>query len=286
MAYIDLHTHSTASDGTLTPSEVVKTAADAGLSVIALTDHDTVAGVVEAIEAAKAISADGQTAIRVIPGIELSCHSSGKEVHMLGFFLDYKDEEFLKTLEDLRDNRGNRNQKMLDAFVRDGFPITWEKLKHGNPDTVITRAHFARVLVEEGICKTKNEAFDKYLGDGKKYYIPRSKIRPVDAIEYIHKAGGVAVLAHPYEYKLSKLQLITMIEELKDAGLDGIECFHSNNYVGQSLQLKEYAHKYDLSITGGSDFHGENKPDISLGTGRGGLKVHESLVEALEARKK
>ncbi len=280
MSFIDLHTHSTASDGTLTPTEVVETAAQAGLSAIALTDHDTIAGVEEAMTAAD------RCGIRVIPGIEISCHSMGKEVHMLGFFLDYTDETFLKTLEDLRENRGGRNQKMLDAFVRDGFPITWEKLKHGNPDSVITRAHFARVLVDEGICKTKNEAFDKYLGDGKKYYIPRSKIRPEDAITYIHQAGGVAVLAHPYEYKLSKAQLVTMIEELKNAGLDGIECYHSNNYVGQSLVLKELAHRYDLAITGGSDFHGSNKPDISLGIGRGGLKVHESLIEPLELRKK
>lgn len=277
MSFIDLHVHSTASDGTLTPSQVVHEAKNMQLSAIALTDHDTVAGVEEALIAGE------KAKIRVIPGIELSCHALGKEIHMLGFFLNYKDELFLNRLEDLRKNRSGRNERMLDAFQRDGFPITMEKLQHGNPDTVITRAHFARVLVEEGIVASKNAAFDKYLGEGKKYYIPRSEIKPEDAIRYIKEAGGTAVLAHPYEYNLSNAQLLSLIRQLADIGLSGIECYHSNNYPQQSAYLRELTHKFHLAATGGSDFHGSNKPDIQIGIGRGGLKIHDSLLKELES---
>ena len=280
MSFIDLHLHSTASDGTCTPSEVVALAHEAGLSAMALTDHDTVAGMEEAMEKAAELS------MELIPGIEFSCHMLGKEIHMLGFFVDYKDPDFLAQLELLRDNRSNRNLRILEAFQRDGFPITMEKLLHGNPDTVITRAHFARVLFEEGIIKTPSEAFEKYLNPGKKYYIPREHISPIDAIGYIHKANGVAVLAHPYEYKFSNIQLVQLIEELTAHGLDGIEVYHSNNYMQQSARLRELTHQYGLAATGGSDFHGANKPDIKVGVGRGGLKVHESLLTELKAKRK
>lgn len=276
MSFIDLHVHSTASDGTLTPSEVIKEAAQIDLSAIALTDHDTVDGIEEALHAAKHYN------LKLIPGIELTCHAMGKEIHMLGFFLNHKDPQLLEQLELLRINRSNRNERMLAAFQKDGFPITMEKLQHGNPDTVITRAHFARVLVEEGIVSSKDAAFQKYLGDGKKYYIPRSEIKPADAIRYIIEAGGVPVLAHPYEYHLANSQLFTLIKELTEIGLKGIEVYHSNNYQQQSSYLRNLTHEFGLAATGGSDFHGLNKPDIKLGTGRGGLKVHESLLEELE----
>ncbi|MEE1312842.1 MAG: PHP domain-containing protein [Lachnospiraceae bacterium] len=275
MNFIDLHVHSTASDGTLTPYEVVKTAKEQNLYALALTDHDTVAGIPEALSAAQKFD------ITVIPGIEITCHALGKEIHMLGFFLNYKDPLLLQRLESLRQNRASRNEQMLAAFQRDGFPITMEKLKHGNPDTVITRAHFARVLVEEGIVPSKDAAFQKYLGDGKKYYIPRSRIKPEDAIRYIRDAGGIAVLAHPYEYHLSNTQLVSLMKDLKKIGLQGIEVYHSNNYQQQSNYLRSLTHELDLAATGGSDFHGLNKPDIQLGTGRGGLKVHKSLLDEL-----
>ena len=278
MAFIDLHIHSTASDGTYTPTEIVNLAKESGLSAIALTDHDTVEGIEEAMQAAS------QAGIRLITGIELSCQALAREVHMLGYFYDYKDRTFLERLEVLRLERADRNQKMLDRFVADGFPITWEKLKHDNPDTVVNRAHFARVLVEEGYVPSTKAAFDKYLGDGKKYYIPRVLIDAKEAIRYIHEAGGLAVLAHPCDYKFSKKQLRELIGDLKEAGLDGIEVYHSGNYEAQSLKLKELAHEFDLVYTGGSDFHGENKPDIKIGIGRGGLRVHESLLDKLEQR--
>lgn len=279
MSFIDLHVHSTASDGTLTPADVVKAAKDQELCAIALTDHDTVAGISEALQAAK------EYQITLIPGIEITCHAMGKEIHMLGFYLDYKDSLLLDRLESLRKNRASRNERMLAAFQKDGFPITMEKLQHGNPDTVITRAHFARVLVEEGIVSSKDAAFQKYLGEGKKYYIPRSEIKPADAIRYIVDAGGIPVLAHPYEYRLSNAQLVSLIKELKELGLKGIEVYHSNNYQQQSSYLRELTHQFQLVATGGSDFHGTNKPDIQLGIGRGALRIHESLLTKLQSEK-
>lgn len=279
MSFIDLHVHSTASDGTLTPADVVKAAKDQELCAIALTDHDTVAGIPEALQAAK------EYQITLIPGIEVTCHAMGKEIHMLGFYLDYKDSLLLDRLESLRKNRASRNERMLEAFQKDGFPITMEKLQHGNPDTVITRAHFARVLVEEGIVSSKDAAFQKYLGEGKKYYIPRSEIKPADAIRYIVDAGGIPVLAHPYEYHLSNAQLVSLIKELKELGLKGIEVYHSNNYQQQSSYLRELTHQFQLVATGGSDFHGANKPDIQLGIGRGALRIHESLLTKLQSEK-
>ena len=276
MSFIDLHVHSNASDGTLTPSEVVTAAKEAGLLAMALTDHDTVAGVKEA-----KIKAD-ELGIELIPGVEISCHAFGKEIHILGFFLNEEDPDFLEYLANLREIRDSRNLKMLELFQKDGFPITMEKLEHGNPNTVITRAHFARVLIEEGIVPSKDAAFKKYLSDGKKYYVQRSEIKPKDAIAHIKQAGGVAVLAHPFEYHFSKQQLIDLIEELVSYGLSGIEVYHSNNYVEQSSFLRELTHRYHLAATGGSDFHGSNKPDIKIGVGRGGLRVHESLLEELK----
>lgn len=281
MSFIDLHTHSTASDGTFSPSEVVKKAKEQGLSAIALTDHDTVAGVKEAVNCGKEIE------MSVIPGIELSCHALGKEIHIVGLFVDYEDPDFLAKLEALRDNRTQRNMRMLEAFQRDGFPITLEKLQRNDPNSVITRAHFARVLKEEGIVPSMDVAFKKYLGDGKKYYIPRLKIEATDGIRCIKEAGGIAILAHPYEYQLSKEQLLHLVEILINAGIDGIECYHSNNYLQQSTYLRELTKKYHLLATGGSDFHGTNKLDVQLGIGRGGLRIHESLLnEIQEFRKK
>lgn len=161
MNYIDLHVHSSASDGSMTPEEVVALAKNAGLRYFALTDHDTVDGVERAIQYAKKLKD-----IDVIPGIELSCYYQNREIHIVGLFVDHKNQIFLEELQKLKQAREDRNEKMIQNFVDAGIPLTLEELKHGNPDSVITRAHFARVLVEKGICKNKTEVFDKYLGVG------------------------------------------------------------------------------------------------------------------------
>ncbi len=300
MDFIDLHTHSSASDGTLTPTELVERAASLSclkLSAIALTDHDTVSGVREAVNAAK------NTDIRLIPGTELSCyyqvpytegeqlrinagaeiHQRSVELHILGLFVDYENQAFLDALFSLRQARYNRNLKMIALFQKDGIPMSMEKLTEGNPDTVVTRAHFARVLMEEGIVSSKEQAFLKYLGPGCKYYLPKPTVTPEYVLSLIKQADGIPILAHPLIYKLSYRQIEALIQSLIPLGLKGIEAYHSSNNRYESDRLRSIALKYNLVISGGSDFHGVNKPDIELGIGRGPLRITEHILEQIEA---
>ncbi|MGN0153965.1 MAG: PHP domain-containing protein [Lachnospiraceae bacterium] len=282
MNYIDLHVHSSASDGSLTPEEVVDLAKNAGLSVFALTDHDTVDGVERAL-----VHADRIGGITVIPGIELSCYYNNREIHIVGLFVDHRDETFLTGLLKLKQAREARNEKMVQNFVDAGIPLTIEELKHGNPNSVITRAHFARVLVEKGICKDKADAFDKYIGIGCPFYLPKPKVTPEHVLKLINDASGTAILAHPYSYKLSKSEVESLLDTLIPLGLSGMECYYSTYDDGQIQELRSMAYSKHLLVSGGSDFHGVIKPDISIGTGRGSLRIPEKLLTAiLEYRKK
>lgn len=276
MNYIDLHVHSSASDGSLTPEEVVELAKRAGLASFALTDHDTVEGVERALNHAAKVKD-----IEVIPGTELSCYYNDREIHIVGLFINHKDETFLNELQKLEQAREARNEKMVQNFVDAGIPITLEELKHGNPNSVITRAHFARVLIEKGICKDKNEVFDKYLGIGCPFYLPKPKVTPEHVISLINQAGGIAILAHPYSYKLSKTEIEHMLDDLIPAGLSGMECYYSTYDDGQMQELRNIAHAKNLLISGGSDFHGTVKPDISIGTGHGNLRIPDKLLTAI-----
>lgn len=274
MNYIDLHTHSTASDGSFTPEEVVELAKEAGLSSFALTDHDTVKGIVPALKHAEKIGG-----ISVIPGTELSCYIGEREIHIVGLFIDYNDKNFTDALNKLERDREIRNEKMVQKFVDGGIPLTIEELKHDNPGSVITRAHFARVLVEKGICKDKVEAFDKYVGINCPFYLPKPKVTPEYVIGLINAAGGTAILAHPYSYKLSKSQVEALLDDLIPAGLAGMECYYSTYDNGQTSELRSIAYNKNLLVSGGSDFHGAIKPDISIGTGWGNLRVPEKLLD-------
>ncbi|MCM1495928.1 MAG: PHP domain-containing protein [Bacteroides sp.] len=275
MRYIDLHVHSNASDGTLTPREVVALAIEKNLAAIALSDHDTVKGVEEAIQAAKGSN------LVVIPATELSCYYQGIEIHILGLFVDYKNPEFLEKLEELEQARQQRNLDMIKKFQEAGISITLEDLQAGNPNSVITRAHFARALVQKGICKDKKTAFDRYVGVGCPYYLPKPQITPEISLPLITRAGGLPILAHPMLYHLGYPQIEELIQYLIPLGLKGVEAYHSSNYTEQSNKLRSLAVKYNLVISGGSDFHGSNKPDIELGTGRGGLRVTEHILNQL-----
>lgn len=272
---IDLHLHSDASDGTNKPLEVLRKAKEKGLYAIALTDHDTVEGIPAILDSGEI------SGIRFMPGIELSCEAGKHEIHILGYNIDIHDRKLLDTLERLRKGRRQRNLAMIQRFQQDGIPVTLEKLLHGNEYTVITRAHFARVLIEEGCCRNKDQAFKKYVGDGCKYYIPKPYFAPEDAVRLITDAGGAAVLAHPFQYHLSNVELEELIKELITYGLGGLEVYHSSHHYGQIVKLTEWCRKYGLLAAGGSDFHGSNKPDIEIGTGRGNLKVPDHLYEEL-----
>lgn len=277
MNYIDLHVHSSASDGSFTPEKVVELAKTAALSEFALTDHDTVDGVAQAITHANNIGG-----ITVIPGIELSCYYIKREIHIVGLFVNYKDASFLSELQKLKDAREARNERMVQNFVDAGIELTIDELKHGNPNSVITRAHFARVLVEKGYCKDKNEAFDKYLGIGCPFYLPKPKVTPEHVLKLIQDAGGTAILAHPYSYKFSKSEVETLLDYLIPLGLAGMECYYSTYDNGQVQELRSMALSKNLLVSGGSDFHGVVKPDISIGTGRGNLKVPEKLLDLIK----
>ena len=219
--------------------------------------------------------------LKFIPGIEISCDALHREIHILGYGIDCKNKDLNTTLNDLRDKRMKRNLDMIELFQKDGFPVTLEKLQHGDPDTVITRAHFSRVLVEEGICTSREQAFSKYLGEKCKYYIPKPFFDPKDCLKLILDAGGIPVLAHPFLYKFSNKDTKQLIHDLKDYGLAGIEVYHSSHHKGQIAKLREWKKEYHLLASGGSDFHGTNKPDIDIGTGRGTLYVPDHLLDEL-----
>lgn len=274
--FIDLHTHSNASDGTCTPTEVVQRAAGKGLRAMALTDHDTVSGVEEAMNAATALSLP----ILIIPGTELSVAYKKQDIHIVGLFVDHCNKAFQDMTQLLIRRRLERNEEMIRRFNKNGIPVTYEELTQG---AVITRAHFARYLVEHQIVKIPNEAFKKYLDPGCPYFIPREYIQPEDGIEIIRKAGGVPILAHPLHYKLPQKELETLIARLKDAGLMGIEVKYSNHTLQDEYYAGQLASRFHLLPSGGSDFHGANKPAIDIGTGRGSLAVPYDYLESLAA---
>ena len=276
MKLIDLHVHSNASDGSLTPSEVVKEAEKAGLTAIALTDHDTVAGIAEALETADPLD------LEVVPGVELSCIYKEKEIHILGLYIDPASESLINFLASTAKKRRERNEKMVEAFRADGFDITMDDLMLGNPKTVITRAHFARALVNKGYVSTPDQAFKKYLDPDRPYYRKREIITPEESIKAIREAGGFPVLAHPCQYKLGWKGIEDLVIELRSYGLLGLECFHSSNNQHESGKLRAIAMKHDLALTGGSDFHGAAKPDIQLGVGRGGLMVSAAYLDTIK----
>lgn len=276
---IDLHVHSTYSDGTYTPTELISLANDAGLSAIALTDHDSIAGIQEAVQAA------AHTDIEVVPGVELSCDYNGQEVHMLGLYISPDDKKFSAELEEFGRIRESRNKRMVELLAKEGLDITYEKLLAANPDSVITRGNIARYLVENGCVKDRSTVFSKYLGDDCCCFVPRPKISPIEAIAMIHQAGGLAFLAHPLLYHMNLESLTELLTKLKANGLDGLEAVYSTYQPGDERNMKKLAEELDLLISGGSDFHGSNKPHIRLGVGMGWLYVpYEILAEIQDAK--
>lgn len=281
MKYIDLHTHSSCSDGTLTPEELVDLAIEQELIAFALTDHDTVEGVGRAIAYAKGKNID------VIPGVELSCeyelgNGKSKEIHILGYHLDYEQEHLCQTLQKVANERDNRNMKMCENLNAAGFPITYKELTARFGNSILTRAHFARFLLEQGAIPSIDAAFKKILAQDGPYFVNRKYLTPQTGIDLIKEAGGIPVLAHPLLYKLSVSEIRKLIETLKGYGLRGIEAMYSRNHGTDESFVRKLADEYDLLITGGSDFHGSNKPDIELGRGTGDLRVPVMLLENLK----
>lgn len=278
MKYIDLHVHSTVSDGTFTPTELVAEAKRCNLSAFALTDHDTVRGFEEAKKASEG------SGVEVIPGVEISAAYKKKDIHILGLLIDPNYEPLKRSLDTALLERDQRNAKMAQNLAAGGLDIDIERLTAAfPPDTVLTRAHFAKFLLETKQIKSINEAFEHYLNADGPYYVPREYISPKNAIKLIKQAGGIPVLAHPLVYHLPEEELDALIARLKNAGLEGLEVFYSANTGFDEGIVRRYANKYNLIMTGGSDFHGANKPHISMGSGKGNLKIPYSVLENLKA---
>ena len=274
---VDLHVHSTASDGTCSPSELVSLAVDAGLAAFALNDHDSIAGIREAKLAAQ------QSNCEVISGVELSCDYNGREIHMLGFYINENDNALRARLKDFEECRKERNRKMVGLLAKEGLDISYEKLVADNPDSVITRGNIAKYLVDHHQVRDRATVFAKYLGDDCRCFVPREKISPAEAIRIIHSAGGLAFLAHPLLYHMNLQQLTEFLTSQKSEGLDGLEAIYSTYQPGDERNMRKLAQSLDLLISGGSDFHGANKPHIRLGCGMGHLFVpYETLVQIKE----
>jgi hypothetical protein len=274
---IDLHVHSTASDGTLTPTEIIQEAHNRRISAIAITDHDSTDGIDEALVAGR------QYDIEVIPGVELSTEYQDTEIHVVGLFIDWHNEALLQQLHAFRDNRDNRNLKMIERLREEGFSITAEEIYARNPDAVIARPHIARYLVDTGQVSNMQAVFNQYIGDGCKCFVDRMKISPMDAVKLIHQANGLAILAHPCLYKMKRAELETMVEEMVAAGLDGIEAIYSASQGSDEKDYKALAAKHGLLVSGGTDFHGSNKPYLKLGIGKGNLHVPYQIYEDLKS---
>lgn len=283
MKYIDLHVHSTASDGTLTPSQVVELATKQNLSAIALTDHDTLRGLNEAKIAAVNAQEKGYN-IEVIPGVEISVAYKGKDIHILGLYVNENDEDLNNILDKAVQARNGRNHKMAANLRNAGIDITVEQLIKDAGDAVITRAHFAKFLTEHGYTKDKEEAFQTYLSPSTPYYVPRNFLEPEFALSLIHEAGGIAVLAHPLLYHYTLEEVDELVKYLVGLGLDGIEAIYSLNKNNDEDNVRKLAEKYGLLITGGSDFHGANKPKIQIGTGMGNLHIPYEILEKIQDR--
>ncbi len=276
---IDLHTHTTCSDGTFTPAELVREAAAIGLAALAVTDHDCIDGVEEALREAQG------GGMEVIPALEISAEFGRGTMHLLGYFVDWRLPSFLEKLRRLQEGRKQRNPKIVQRLRELGCDVTYEEVAAVSGGGQIGRPHFARVLVQKGYARSIQDAFDRYLKKGGPAYVDKERFFPQEAIALIHQAGGVAVLAHPGTLGLTPPEIPLLFKSLADAGLDGVEVFyslHTDSDVGFYLPLVK---SLGLFPTGGSDFHGANKPGIEIGRGKGNLRVGRELLDALKERR-
>jgi predicted metal-dependent phosphoesterase TrpH len=268
---VDLHIHSTASDGALSPEEVVGESVRRGLSVIALTDHDTVNGVAPALAAAEAFPG-----LRVVPGVELSTDVAQGEVHILGYFIDYSDGELLARLERMRNSRRERAQEMIARLGDLGVNIDWSRVQEIAGEGSVGRPHLAQAMVEGGYVGSLKEAFDSYIGRGGPAYVERRKLTPAAAVELILRVRGLPVLAHP----MTVADPETLVIELKAAGLIGIEAYYKDYSAADVGKLLSLAESHQLAVTGGSDYHGL---DTESEAGIGSVEVPLSAAEHLMA---
>ena len=273
MATVDLHMHTTASDGRLSPTELVNLLGERGLRFVSITDHDSTEGLAEAF-----VAKERFPDLKLIPGIELSTEAGDSEIHVLGYFLDWKNADFQRVLAGFRQGRVGRGQAMVDRLEELGLPVEWERVLHFAGDGAVGRPHIALAMVEQGYVPGFREAFDLYLGRDGPAYVERQKLSPVDAVGIINGVGGAAVLAHPSYVN----NLETHLTQMKDAGLAGMEV-HYGHYPPKTIrELGEIAKRFDLLACGGSDYHALGQADETL---PGNAGPPEAVVEALYDRR-
>ena len=278
---IDLHTHSTVSDGSDTPRRIPELAVEAGCSAVALTDHDRLDGVVEARERAEELG------ITLIAGCELSCASpaAAGSMHMLVYFVEATEGPLQNKLAELQAVRDDRNRALAERLGDLGLPVTYDEMQEEAGGSGAGRPHAAAVLVRKGVVSSVGEAFERWLADGRPGYVERTRLEPADALRLVRESGGVASVAHPLSMKLPDAELEATMRELAELGLVGMECIYGRYSPEERAGLADMARRLGLVATGGSDHHGTYKPDLRVGVGQGDLDVPDTALEELAARR-
>lgn len=275
---VDLHVHSTFSDGTDSPEEIVALAKAKGLSAVVLTDHDNAAG------QARFAAAAAEVGLRTLTGMELSADVPGRTVHLLAYGFDPAHAELAEAASKIRDGRNARNSEILAKLTKIGCFITMSEVRAAAGSDLIARPHIAQVLVQKGYARDKRDAFDRYLGRKGAAYCERFRLPPEECIRLVRAAGGQVSLAHPASTGYNRSELHQFVEGLVHAGLAGIEVYYTGHLIGQIREYMDLVSEFNLVPTGGSDFHGANKPGIELGTAYGSLAVPDVCFEALADR--
>ncbi len=272
---IDLHAHSSMSDGSYTPEALVDLALETGLGALALTDHDSLAGLERAAARARG------TRLTLVPGVELEIACDAGEFHLLGLGLDGDRAPLEATLERVRRDRHGRNERLAARLTAGGIPVTMGELAAISGGGIVSRAHFARLLVRKGVVKRTDAAFARYLGKGKPFYEPRRTLELADAVRLIRRAGGIAVAAHPQSLGLAGPALRQFLAHARDAGVAGIEAWHPNATVRDCRRFERLAGSLGMAVSAGSDFHGLNLPHRRLGHTAGGLPIDDRFLSVL-----
>lgn len=274
---IDLHIHTTFSDGTATPTEIVTLAVQKRLTAISITDHDTAAGTAEAIDAGR------QQGLTVVPGIEMSSLFDGHTLHILGYYIDAASPKLNRRLEILQEAREERNRKIVEKLQSLGIVIGYDEIVNTAPDGQTGRPHIGKILIQKGYVRTMDQAFSRYLAKGGSAYVSRFVYDSLTAIDIIHECGGLAVLAHPVQIRMNEAGLQALTAKLAGHGLDGIETYYPSHSSSFTRAVKRIAARLDLIMTGGSDYHGDIRPGTTLAGGRACL-VPAEVLKALATR--
>ncbi len=277
---IDLHCHTLHSDGTDTPESLALLGESARLSALCLTDHDTLGGI------PRFLAMQSQVKVRLLVGTELSCRFLGQSLHVLGLLVDPGDAVFEARLEELRGRREDRNRRMLLRLAELGCPITIEDVQAHADTPLLSRVHFAKALATRGFVRRAPEAFERLIGDDCPGFVPREELSPIEAARWIREAGGVPVVAHPGRFIGGGFRWDDAMADLQRQGLEGLEGYYGEYRASEQKYFVALAARLGMVVTGGSDYHGANKPGLRLGRGRGGLQVPDDLLDRLETQQK